>query len=136
VTVQTAGDGSFVANDPAALSGNTIVDASYGVTGARTELMVTVPISCTVPTNLTHGPATVTIGCHTEGLAWHSVVALRTTGGVIAHATLFGKTGSHGNVTYSMTFQHPGQQLQVRATTETTNTYVGSSSPTYALAVR
>lgn len=94
----------------------------------------TVPISCVVPTDVNHGQP-VTISCHAGLLAWHSVVALRITGGSIPHEVLFGKIDIHGNVSYPETFIHPNQLLTVRATTATTRLYTGSSSPSYPLHV-
>ena len=131
-------DGAFTALDPINLTSNTVVTATTGPDGlnppATTSWQVTVPITCKVPGTVTHG-APVSITCHADDLAYHSVLALRISGGSIPHATAYGKIDSHGNVTFTQTFVHAHQQLTVRATPATTRTYSASSSPAYPLTV-
>jgi hypothetical protein len=134
VHVVTTEGGAYTVTSPTPLTSNTVVTAKASGSSASATVLVRVPIACAVPSNATHGTK-VTISCHAGFLAYHSVLALRITGGSIPHATEFGKTDKHGNVSYTLTFVHPGQQLQVRATTATTKTYGASASPSYALHV-
>ncbi len=134
--VRTAADGTF--SDTIRLVANTTVKVTTGLgfpTAAQsTSVGVTVPITCAVPSTVGHGVA-MTITCHADFLAYHSVLALRVSGGSVPHATLFGKIDSHGNVTFAEKFNHAGQSLSIKATTATTHTFTASTSPLYSLHV-
>jgi hypothetical protein len=134
VHVVSGEGGAYTVTSPNALTSNTVVTAKAAGSTASATVLVRVGIQCTLPSQVTHGPP-VSITCHADALAYHSVLALRITGGSIPHATEFAKTDTHGNASYTLTFVHPGQQLEVRATTATTRTYGASPSPMYALHV-
>src|SRR4051812_25519919 len=134
VHVVTTEGGAYTVGSPTPLTSNTVVTAKAAGSTASATVLVRVPISCAVPSNVTHGTP-VTISCHADFLAYHSVLALRISGSSIPHATEFGKIDKHGDVSYTLTFVHPGQQLEVRATTATTKTYGASTSLLYEMHV-
>lgn len=138
LTYHTAADGTWQTGE-LGLVDNTKVSVTTGPgfpsTDQSTTIGATVPLSCVVPGAVQHGQP-LSITCHAGLLAWHSVVALKISGGSVPHATLFGKIDHNGNVTFTEDFVHPNQHLTIKATTATTRLYTASGSAAYELYVR
>ena len=132
----TDGQGRFVAVDPVRLAGSTAVLATVGAdlgsASATQRLPVALQIVCSVPARAAHGTA-VKVTCAVPGLTHGGVVALHDAG-PRSRGLLHGRAAG-GFVTFVLDAP-AAQRLSIWATTDTTRSFVASSSVRYGLRVR